>query len=1240
LKTEVDKKSIQWLADTGAVISVLDKEMFDELAATESRRRKPFVKMNNRFQKLRGVTGHQFDVKGTYCLPIVVQGQTFVHPICVVDKLPTKAILGVDFLNAVQANIDFETGKIRVKGHRNKLKASKTLTLPPHSKAVIPVNIIDPGKGQQLPHLGITEQLADSNNLSVSVIEGLHTALDGSLLLAVENTSNIESRIQRGELLATWERCTYAEIASIKPVLKQNLLVQTTQAKGHIAPLSVSKRKFIEQNVQISVHDEQREQVLNLLLKYHDVLSENPQDIGGTDIISHTIRLKTPQPVHCKQFRIPWSHQETINKHVDSLLDKGCIEPSRSPFNAPLFCVLKPHQGGLRVVQDFRALNAASYEDKYIIREVRDCTDQIGLRKSKIFSTLDLTSGFWQQNLDVNSREYTAFTVPGRGRFQWTRTPMGLHGAPSSFARLMDYVMSGLDGVITYIDDLLIHSTDFSMHLHDLELALRRLRTYGLKLNVLKCTFATDHVAYLGFTLTKEGVKPGEEKLTAVRNFPEPDTVTKIREFTGLANYFRHMIKDYALLSGHLTKLVSKEANWKGGPLPPEARKAFNQLKTALCTAPVLSYPRGDRPFSLLTDASTGDQTRPGGLGAVLMQKDDDGIDKVISYASRSLRKSEKNYSVFLLELAAAAWAIEHFRVYLIGRKFVLYTDHKPLEKLTLRHKATLNRLQDAMNEFNFIVKHKAGNENVIADALSRNPADVHQIDAENDTLPPCFSLQQLKTAQQSDPFVSKLIGVLQNKTQPLDKTIALHGQNCFIDENGVLCYILRKSHFKERNVFVAPNKYVALILAAAHATRFSGHGGIFKTLTRVQTQYWWPNMAADVELFVKQCTVCQKAKQPPRFVKDHAPLIPLPIPDKPNVRVHIDLFGELKTSNGKKFILVITDAFSKYTVLVAISDKSAETVAQAFSDKYLCVFGPPAYLCSDRGREFCNQVLDNICKRWKIRRLKTAALHAQTNSSAESFNRTMIKYLTRMLDDAKTLEWEELLPALTFCYNTQVHKATLTTPFFLTFLREPSVPYFDFDRKDYGMDYATETYNKLKYAFALAKENLELQSETMIKQSSSTAVPRSFALDDLVLVHFPRESFSGNTKFVSQWTGPWRIQKILGPVTYLVTPCDNVHKRPSVVHVDRIKKFYSNFSSEKERGSNGSNNVSQKVLSDDTPALSVNPGLKPSSPAHSEPQSDRTPPPSPVLTRAQARQASLTVPNLPWVAPKAIEYG
>jgi hypothetical protein len=312
-----------------------------------------------------------------------------------------------------------------------------------------------------------------------------------------------------------------------------------------------------------------------LISSYQGVFSADKYDLGRTDAVKHSISLKDEAPVHKKQFPVPWEHQQTIEDHVDQLLKAGCIRTSRSPYNAPVFCVNK-QDGSLRVVLDYRGLNAASHDDKYVIREVQECIDQIGKNGSRVFSALDLTSGFWQMELAEASRHLTAFTVKGRGRFEWVTAPMGLKGSPASFARLMDIVMQGLAQVLAYIDDLLVHTKTHDEQLQALGEAFQRLQKYNLKLNMDKCVFGASELPYLGFTLSANGVKPNTDKLQAIKDWPMPCTQRQVRQFLGMTNYFRHFIKNYSRIASHLSALTRLDGEWKKGPLPDMAEKAFS----------------------------------------------------------------------------------------------------------------------------------------------------------------------------------------------------------------------------------------------------------------------------------------------------------------------------------------------------------------------------------------------------------------------------------------------------------------------------------------------------------------------------------------------------------------------------------------------------------------------------------------------------------------------------------------
>jgi hypothetical protein len=426
--------------------------------------------------------------------------------------------------------------------------------------------------------------------------------------------------------------------------------------KGRTKPISKSAKTELLKNRVIDCPKQWRQEYEKLIVDYHDVISKDPFDLGWTDVISHKIHMRYQVPSHSRQFRVPFEHERTLHKYIDKLLKKGTIEVSRSPYNSAIFCVEKKALPGadpkaprpLRCVLDYRQINEKSMPDEYCTREVRECIDEVGKSKSKVFLTIDLTSGFWQMEMTTDSREYTAFTVPGKGtHYQWKVAPMGLQSSPASFTRLMDFMMRGLTGVLTYIYDVLVHTGCHKEILKQLEGTLLRLRRFGLKMNAAKSILRTSEVQYLGYTLRPGGVSLSKDKLGALRAFPPPTTPKQIREFVGICNYFRFLVPSFSRQAAPLLKLTRATSEWKEGPLPPEALTAFQDLKKALISEPILGHPARDKMFILHTIGALGDATNAGGLGAVLMQQGDDGNNRVIAYASRQLKGYEKNYSAY-----------------------------------------------------------------------------------------------------------------------------------------------------------------------------------------------------------------------------------------------------------------------------------------------------------------------------------------------------------------------------------------------------------------------------------------------------------------------------------------------------------------------------------------------------------------------------------------------------------------
>jgi len=966
----------------------------------------------------------------------------------------------------------------------------------------------------------------------------------GQVTVAVKNCAPTELELNKNDFVGSIENVENCETREINPAYLQSIAEQKANARPR-QTLTAKKKQFIESTIKLNVPEQFQTKYLNLLLKHHEAISQDKFDLGRTDTLMHEIALKSNEPIYVKQFKIPDAHRQEVEKHVLEWLKLGVIQPARSRYNSPIFAVMKK-DGNVRLVQDFRALNNASYTDKYSMKDVSECIGEIGRSGSTIFTTIDLTAGFWQMILHPRARPYTAFTVPGMGQFQWVTSPMGLLGCPASFQRLMETVVHNIANVIVYIDDLLVHSASHDEHLATLDQVLRRLVSHNIKINLQKCVFGSKEVSYLGFRLTEEGIKPGIDKLKAVKNAPPPSSVHEVRQFLGLCNFFRGHVRNFAQLTSPLTALTKKDCSWKGGQLPPTALTAFLELQSYLCSEPIVDYPRNNRPYALIVDASLGDDKKPGGLGAILTQLDSAGQHCVIAYASRKLQKHECNYTPFLLEMQAAIWGMEHFTTYLRGRKFTLITDHRPLEKLGKVHTKTLNRLQEIMNTFDFDIVYRKGSE-MPADYLSRNLVAAISWDP-----------AELQNAQNADPLIKALKNFLLNKELPLDakcqQLVKVFANDCFIEDDIVWRRIKRQFE-PSRVVIFLPATLKQQALVDAHGNELVGHDGIYKTKERLFQCYYWPGMDADIATHLKACHRCQLRRTddrpPPTLLSN------LPQPTEPNHRVHADLFGPLKTSDsGKKFILCMTDALTKYVELVPLPNKEADTVANAIFDKWYCRFGAPLDIITDQGKEFCAKLSNELFKRLGTNHFTTSPHHPQCNSQAEVANKTIAKYLASFCDDS-TLDWELYLAPLMFSYNTSFHRSVKNTPFYLTFGMEPRLPNLptpDLRRKFYGESSTDDIIRKLLIARDIARRNNEDASDTARVQYDSKAMPHKFLPNQLVLLD--EHSFlHKNQKLAPKWSGPHKIVRLKGDANAEILLRHN--NRKTVVHTNRLKPYF-----------------------------------------------------------------------------------
>ena len=580
-----------------------------------------------------------------------------------------------------------------------------------------------------------------------------------------------------------------------------------------------------------------------------------------------------------------------------------------------------------------------------------------------------------------------------------------------------------------------------------------------------------------------------------------------------------------------------------------------------------MAYPRKEGRFKLYTDAALGDPNRKGGMGAALTQLDIDGKERVIAYASRGLKEHEANYSAYLLEMAAASWGIEHFSVYLVGKRFTLCTDHKPLETLSTTHTKTLNRLQQLMLEYEFDIEYKKGEDNTVADFLSRNVVELEWLDAEHAISAVHADLEEFRLAQDEDlqaKTIKEFLKLENSVKLTQNKQTQQLAEGCFENEDGILMKEI-EVNARKRTVVWPPPKLRNAIMETAHITIEAGHGGNDRTVNRIKLAYWWPGITADVARFVQSCAVCQRAKAP---LPNPAPLQSMPVPIGPNHRVHIDLMGPLRTSeNGNKYVMVMTDAFTKWVELAAITDKTAKTIGRIFFEGWICRFSAPLTIVTDQGKEFNNAILKEICQLWQIDKKRTSPFHPQTNSSAESYNRSLIKYFKAMLADHSMLDWECLLPCASMAYNCHIHRSTAETPFFLTYLHDPRLPYLDLQKPRQFKDdsFVHESYMIAQKAFEAAGQRMQTAAEVQKEYYDRRAKDRVFQENERVLVYFPNPPVGANRKFHIYWK-PGKVIRLVGNLNVLVG-LEGV-KNPTLVHMNRVrseKRLENEQESEKE---------------------------------------------------------------------------
>jgi hypothetical protein len=919
---------------------------------------------------------------------------------------------------------------------------------------------------------------------------------------------------------------------------------------GHNETLS---RSAFDMRINPKIEGEAREALLDLLEKYRHCFAASDLDLGGCELTLHEIDTKDATPIHQWPYKNSWKEREIIKEQIELMLKAGVIEPSKSPWSSPVVLV-KKKDGKWRFCVDFRKLNAITTKDVYPLPRIDDLLYRMA--GAKYFSLMDLQSGYWQVGMHPDSIEKTAFITPD-GLFQFRKMPFGLCNSPARFMRLVDNVYNKWEDCSPYMDDIAVHDPAIEGHHTKMERVLQSTEKARLKFKLPKCHFLETELKILGHIVSATGISTDPEKVKAVIDFPQPKDLKNVQSFVGLCSYYRKFIRNFATVARPLTDLTKKDRPFIWGT---EQQASFDELKTLMTTTVILAFPEYDLPMEIHADACGY------GLGCVLLQTIN-GAERPLAYASRILSDCENNYSVTEKECLAIIWALKKFRSIIWGCEIKVVTDHHALCWLLSKKELSgrLARWSTILQGERISIVYKSGKKHTDADALSRFPIANHGSDEgssyDEDHLPLyhlCRDEREndyILMKQREDPWCNSIIQQLENGVPTRGQRRKL--KNFIMIADRLHRRNKRGSEFKTR--IVIPTTMREEMLQKFHDDISAGHFGFARTLERISKRFYWPGMAQDVLQYCRACIQCQTRKSIPN--KPAGLMMYIQV-DQPFEKVGIDLLGPFPVSRyGNKYIIVAVDYLTKWVETAAIPNGTAEEVARFFVDSIVFRHGAPKTLISDRGKCFIADLNARVLKLLQTNHATTVAYHPQANGAVERQNHVLADMLS-MYVSSDHRDWDEVVAAVTFAYNTSRHESTRHTPFYLLYGREAMTPTdisfnIPVGIDDPETDYPTRLAKALQKARMLVKHRMQRVHERQKEQYDRSHRHVQYNMRDLVLVYKPIRKIGKSEKLLHRWFGPFQVMRQTTPVNYEVQLVGDDSGKTDIAHVVAMKRFY-----------------------------------------------------------------------------------
>ena len=830
--------------------------------------------------------------------------------------------------------------------------------------------------------------------------------------------------------------------------------------------------------------------------------------------------------------------QEEIREQTRTMLEAGVIRQSVAPSHSQVLLVRKPN-GSWRFCVDFRRLNIVSEVENWPIPNIKEMLQRIGKRRPKFMACLDMTKGYWQAPVAEASRKYTAF-ITYEGVFEFNRVAMGLKGAPAYFQRVMSSVV--LAGLVytaceVYMDDVIVLGDTEEQYMENLEKVLKRLSVYGLTANPAKCKLGVQEIEFVGHKISSEGISFTRERLHEFVKFPRPETRGELMEFLGKANYFRDHIPSYGRVDEPLRNFLME-----GGPYSKKDRKeklkwnkrreeAFDEMLVAINGCVELFFVGERGAIHLYTDASDW------GVGAWLVQEVD-SVMKPIGLHSKSFNATQKGWSTIEKEAFAIVSAVHKFDYLLRGAKFTVHTDHRNLQYIKDAGSQKVWRWKNELQEYCFDVRHIPGEQNVIADLLSRNTAATELVNRPED-------IAEVRENFFTDEVTT---GVEQ---------LVLESQEDFQNCEAML---------EMREEFHIPDKEWQTI-AKVHNAQM-GHTGVVNTIRRLKEKgLYTSKMRQMVKEFIKKCDTCQKLEQRAREVNT-----------QPYTtggmrlfeRINVDTIGPFKEDeDGNKYVVVIVDSLSRFVELIPTDTADGKAAGRALM-QHVGYFGLPKQVLTDNGPQYRNEAIKELTSAMGVQALYTTPYSKEENGLVERMNKEVNRFLRGLIMDREDIRWnlnlKLHLPMVMRIINSTFKKATGCSPSEMVFGRQVDldacivvpVENQSGDEDQPVTDWVQQAHEMQQQLIMRAyqmQQQREGEHAAAVQSRQSGKPLTEFAVDDWVYVDRIK-SVGGNdvpSKLRAERTGPHRISAKLSDRAYEVE--DSTTKRRKKVDVSRVRK-------------------------------------------------------------------------------------